>query len=313
MTELVEVEDALSRRRQRTSPLYAGRVEVYAKAVRGPLSGRSSGRAIAVLLAIYYLRAVAALGPRPGRARPGGAGRSGQPALLLLLHRDLAAGNLLPDRPADHGARSALFLVTSAVRPRLVRLCLPADGVDRPVHAGRAPDRGRPQRSACSSTPAPWTLDKVVRKVAKHAVWLVIAAATGGAWIIYFVDAPTLRARASRPAQRRARGLFLHRPVHRHDLSAGRLGARAGLHLHVPVAALPGGDARRAQRCIVTYQDWRGEPRGKHKKGERLGRRAATASIATPASRSARPASTSATASSSNASAAACASTPATT
>ncbi len=31
-------------------------------------------------------------------------------------------------------------------RPRLVRLHLPADGVDRPLHLGRAADRGRPQR-----------------------------------------------------------------------------------------------------------------------------------------------------------------------
>ena len=36
-------------------------------------------------------------------------------------------------------------------------------------------------------------------------------------------------------------GLLLRRPVHRHHLPARRLGARAGLHLHVPLAALPGG------------------------------------------------------------------------
>jgi cytochrome c oxidase accessory protein FixG len=37
-----------------------------------------------------------------------------------------------------------------------------------------------------------WTLSKVGRRAAKHAIWLVIAAATGGAWIFYFHDAPTL-------------------------------------------------------------------------------------------------------------------------
>ena len=46
---------------------------------------------------------------------------------------------------------------------------------------------------------------------------------------------------------RRHRSLCLHLPVHRHHLSAGRLGARAGLHLYVPLAALPGRDARRAE------------------------------------------------------------------
>src|SRR3954451_14650161 len=54
MTELVEVEDALSRRQQRTSPLYAGRVEVYAKAVRGRFRSMKWA-AIAALLSIYYL------------------------------------------------------------------------------------------------------------------------------------------------------------------------------------------------------------------------------------------------------------------
>jgi cytochrome c oxidase accessory protein FixG len=39
---------------------------------------------------------------------------------------------------------------------------------------------------------APWTFDKVWRKGGKHAVWLFIALATGGAWVFYFHDAPQL-------------------------------------------------------------------------------------------------------------------------
>ena len=39
---------------------------------------------------------------------------------------------------------------------------------------------------------APWTSDKIVKRVAKHAAWLVIALLTGGAAMLYFVDAPTL-------------------------------------------------------------------------------------------------------------------------
>ncbi|TIU17053.1 MAG: cytochrome c oxidase accessory protein CcoG, partial [Mesorhizobium sp.] len=38
----------------------------------------------------------------------------------------------------------------------------------------------------------PWTARKLVLRVSKHAIWLVIGAATGGAWIFYFADAPTL-------------------------------------------------------------------------------------------------------------------------
>ena len=39
---------------------------------------------------------------------------------------------------------------------------------------------------------APWTADKLLRKAGKHAVWLFIAWWTGGAWVLYFADAPTL-------------------------------------------------------------------------------------------------------------------------
>ncbi len=39
---------------------------------------------------------------------------------------------------------------------------------------------------------APWTAGKVGRKAAKHALWIGIAWWTGGAWVLYFADAPTL-------------------------------------------------------------------------------------------------------------------------
>jgi cytochrome c oxidase accessory protein FixG len=39
---------------------------------------------------------------------------------------------------------------------------------------------------------SPLSFDKAWRKGGKHAVWLAIALATGGAWILYFHDAPSL-------------------------------------------------------------------------------------------------------------------------
>jgi len=39
---------------------------------------------------------------------------------------------------------------------------------------------------------APWTVDKFRKRVAKHAVWLLVAWWTGGVWVLYFSDAPTL-------------------------------------------------------------------------------------------------------------------------
>ena len=37
-----------------------------------------------------------------------------------------------------------------------------------------------------------WTLGKIGKKATKHAIWLIIAWWTGGAWVLYFADAPTL-------------------------------------------------------------------------------------------------------------------------
>ena len=128
------------------------------------------------------------------------------------------------------------------VRPIVVRYRLSADRVDRPVllaerliegdraiRMQRDKARGRPKRS--------------VRKIAKHTVWLIIAPrpAAPGSCIT------TMRRRLVRDLtalhldRRRS---VVHRSLHRHDLSAGRMGARAGLHLYVPVAALPVGDGR---------------------------------------------------------------------
>ena len=38
---------------------------------------------------------------------------------------------------------------------------------------------------------APWTASKIARKAPKHAVWALIAMATGGVIVLYITDAPT--------------------------------------------------------------------------------------------------------------------------
>ncbi len=50
---------------------------------------------------------------------------------------------------------------------------------------------------------APLSLNKVWRKGGKHAAWLLIAMATGGAWVFYFHDAPTPLDRVSGSVRRR--------------------------------------------------------------------------------------------------------------
>ena len=82
-------------------------------------------------------------------------------------------------------------------------------------------------------------------------LWLMIAWWTGGAWVLYFADAPTLVQRlATLQAPFVAYALDRHPDLH--DLRARRPHARAGLPLYVPVAAHPGGADRRirAQRHL---------------------------------------------------------------
>jgi cytochrome c oxidase accessory protein FixG len=47
--------------------------------------------------------------------------------------------------------------------------------------------RGHMQRDA-----QPWTVETYARKGLKHFLWLMVAWWTGGAWVLYFADAPTL-------------------------------------------------------------------------------------------------------------------------
>ncbi|MFT6062830.1 MAG: cytochrome c oxidase accessory protein FixG [Paracoccaceae bacterium] len=107
---------------------------------------------------------------------------------------------------------------------------------------------------------------KLRLRLTKWAAWLAISVATGGAWVFYFADAPTLLV----------------------DLATGQGAfiAYASIGLLTATTFLFGGFARE-QICIyacpwpriqaammdeqtitVTYRDHRGEPRGKHRKRE---------------------------------------------
>jgi len=113
---------------------------------------------------------------------------------------------------------------------------------------------------------APWTPSKIAKRVAKHAIWLMFAVATGGAWVFYFADAPTLL------------HLFFTGTA-----SVGTYATVAGLTFTTYWL----GGLMREQVCTymcpwpriqaamtdldalsVTYRRDRGEPRGSHKKGE---------------------------------------------
>ena len=112
----------------------------------------------------------------------------------------------------------------------------------------------------------PLSAAKAARKTLKHAAWLAIAAATGGAWVFYFVDAPTtlvkiFRGEASMEVYVFA-GLF--------TATTYVLAGWAREQVCTYMCPWPRFQAAMLdeQSLIVTYQKWRGEKRGKHKAGD---------------------------------------------
>lgn len=116
---------------------------------------------------------------------------------------------------------------------------------------------------------APWSLNKIYKISLTHFLWLVIAFVTGGSFVLYFTDAPTL----------------IHNLItlNLSDISAPVMGFTAGITISTYIMA---GFARE-QVCtymcpyarfqsamfdkdtlIIGYDEERGEPRGKKKKDE---------------------------------------------
>ncbi|MDJ0686586.1 MAG: FixG Ig-like domain-containing protein [Alphaproteobacteria bacterium] len=120
-------------------------------------------------------------------------------------------------------------------------------------------DRGARMRMAM----APMSLSKAGKKVAKHALWIVIAASTGGAFVLYFIDAPTVfplifTGEAPVPAY-----LFIGVLTALTYALAG--GAREKVCTHMCPWPRFQSALLDADSLVVTYQDWRAEPRGKVK------------------------------------------------
>jgi cytochrome c oxidase accessory protein FixG len=114
----------------------------------------------------------------------------------------------------------------------------------------------------------PWTLDRAARAGVKHFLWLMIAWWTGGAWVLYFADAPTLVYElATFRAPPIAYGFIGILTITTYFL-AGHLREQVCLYM-CPwpriQAALTDEDA-----LNVTYRYDRGEPRGSAKKNEAL-------------------------------------------
>ena len=113
---------------------------------------------------------------------------------------------------------------------------------------------------------APWSFDKAWRKLGKHAVWVGIGFATGGAWIFYFHDAPTL-IRTFWVGQAPATAyIFCFLLTGTTYIFAGHMREQVCIYM-CPWPRIQG--AMLDQHSLqVTYRYDRGEPRGPHKKGQ---------------------------------------------
>jgi cytochrome c oxidase accessory protein FixG len=98
-------------------------------------------------------------------------------------------------------------------------------------------------------------------KLSKHAAWLGIAMATGGAWIMYFNDAPTITwAMLTGGASLTVYGFFALFAATTYVLAGA---AREQVCTYMCPWPRFQGAMLDENSLVVTYRDWRGEPRGK--------------------------------------------------
>jgi cytochrome c oxidase accessory protein FixG len=101
----------------------------------------------------------------------------------------------------------------------------------------------------------------VVKRSLKHGVWLLIGAATGGAWIFYFADAPTLASELFN-FRAPAAAYFTIAILTATTYTFGGLMREQVCTYMCPWPRIQGAMLDE-HSLTVTYNDWRGEPRGK--------------------------------------------------
>ncbi len=262
MNDAVAVEDAVSFKEQKKDPLYADRVRIYPKRVQG-LFRRIKWAALIALLAIYYL--VPWIRWDRGPNAPDQAvlvdmpGRRAYFFWIEIWPQEVyyLTGLLLL-------AAIGLFLVTSiGGRVWCGFTCPQTVWTDLFMWVERLIEGDRSARIRLDK--APFSASKATKKALKHGAWLLISAATGGAWIMYFDDAPTVTVAILTGQASFAVYFFFGLFTATTYLLAGWAREQVCTYM-CPwprfQAALLDQDS-----YVVTYEKWRGEPRGPHKKG----------------------------------------------
>jgi len=257
----VETEDVLSRSEQKTHSLFAGRVKVYPQKIKGTVR-RWKWATLVVLLAIYYLA--------PWIRWDRGPDAPDQAILVDIPGRRLYFF-FIEIWPQEVYFLTALlvlaalglFLVTALFgRVWCGFTCPQTVWTDLFMWVERLIEGDRNQRMKLDR--APLSLEKVAKKGAKHAVWLVIALLTGGAWIMYFQDAPRFVV-AFFTGQSGAGAYFF---VGLFTATTYLLAGWAREQVCTYMCPWPRFQAALLDEdsLVVTYEGWRGEPRGKLKK-----------------------------------------------
>lgn len=257
-------ESAIRRARERgdaKGSLYKPRTPIYPKLVHGTWRRIKWGLLIATL-AIYYVT------PWIRWARPAGLP---QQAVLVDFEGQRFYFFFLQLWPQEVYfitgllvmAALALFLATALFgRLWCGYACPQTVWTDLFIYIERAFEGDRNARMRLDASP--WSLDKAWRKVGKHLVWLGVAFGTGGAWIFYFRDAPTLLREfwtGQAPVTSYVSCFLLTATTY---VFAGHMREQVCTYM-CPWPRIQGAmlDDHSLQ---VTYRYDRGEPRGAHKK-----------------------------------------------
>jgi cytochrome c oxidase accessory protein FixG len=209
-------------------------------------------------------RAVDSLGSRVLSPRPGRAHRFSRAALLFLLIEIwpqefyYITGLLVL-------ASLALFLVTSvAGRVWCGYTCPQTVWTDLMIAVERFFQGDRNQRLKLDKNP--WAVDTLWRRGATHFTWLLIAIATGGAWVFYFADAPTL----AKQLVTFEAPLLAYLFIGIFTATTYVLGGLAREQVCIYMCPWPRIQGAMFDRdsLLITYRGWRGEPRGPHKAGQ---------------------------------------------
>lgn len=111
-----------------------------------------------------------------------------------------------------------------------------------------------------------WTFEKIYKKLLTHIIWLIIGLCTGGAWVFYFNDAPTLVDQIIHFDVPWTVGGWILGLTFSTYLMAGFAREQVCTYM-CPYARFQSAMFDK-DTLIIAYDEGRGEPRGKHKAGD---------------------------------------------